>query len=82
MSRYKIRLETMREITKFANVASNFNDRIVVTDNSGSYVVNAKSILGLMYSVEWGDIYLVSESDHYTAFRDFIIEEDSMENLI
>lgn len=80
MTRVKIRLDTLKDINRFAQIARTVQDELVVTNNTGSYKVNAKSILGLMYAIEWNDIYMVASSINYMKFRDFIIEEDIVED--
>lgn len=80
MTRVKIRLDTLKDINRFAQIAMTVQDELVVTNNTGSYKVNAKSILGLMYAIEWNDIYMVASSINYMKFRDFIIEEDIVED--
>lgn len=73
--RSKIRLDTLKDINRFAGIAAKINDDIIVTNAHGNYRVNAKSILGLMYAIEWNDIYLETKTDHYSAFSEFIIDE-------
>ncbi|MBQ0101970.1 MAG: hypothetical protein KBT31_04155 [Firmicutes bacterium] len=70
----KIRLDTMKDIQNFVKITiSSGAERIVVTDGNGM-VVNAKSVLGMMYAMEFDELYCESDKDIYTAIKDFVIE--------
>lgn len=58
----KIRLDTMTDIKKFVEVANRLPYKITLQDNDG-HCVSARSIIGALYSMEWSDIYCVSEAD-------------------
>ena len=69
----KIRLDTMKDITRFVNLCSNFSEPIYISDGNGLRV-SAKSILGVMYSMEFADIWCESDMDIYTVIQSFIID--------
>lgn len=74
--RYKIALETLEDVKNFSKiVANNFSERdlLLLTTASGDYTVNAKSIIGVIYSLEWDNLYLLSEKEVFHLFKDFII---------
>jgi hypothetical protein len=74
--RYRVRLETLADVRLFLDiVARNFNEFevLMLTTASGDYAVNAKSIMGVIYSLEWDNLYLISEKEIYHLFKDFII---------
>lgn len=74
--RYRVRLDTLADVRKFLEiVAQNFNEYevLMLTTASGDYTVNAKSIMGVIYSLEWDNLYLISEKEIYHLFKDFII---------
>ena len=73
MSKYKIRMETAREAAKLANIAESFKQPIYLTDGQGMRV-NAKSLMGAIYTLEFDEIWLESPQDlSYNAFKEFII---------
>ena len=56
----KVKLKTIDNVTNFCNVASSINGNVTVT--SGRYVVNGKSILGIL-SLTLGNFLEVSVTD-------------------
>lgn len=68
--RIKIRLDTAREAQKLANIAQGIDDKITITDNNG-LCVNAKSLLGVIYALEFNELWLESEYNHWGSFADF-----------
>lgn len=70
----KIRLDTGADARRFSNLASTLEGRITVTDNNGLRV-DAKSILGMMYTLEFEELWCESERDIYSQIIDFIVIE-------
>lgn len=62
MTRTEIRLDTMQSINKFIEVVGHLHDQVWLEDGKGSRV-NAKSVLGCLYSFEWTHIYCYCERD-------------------
>lgn len=62
MTRTKIRIDTMSDVNKFVATMGKIKDRVWLEDDEGNRV-NAKSLLGALYSLEWSDIYCYSETD-------------------
>jgi hypothetical protein len=62
MTRTKIRLDTLSDVQKFVTVMGRLTDQVWLEDGSGSRV-NAKSMLGALYSMEFADIYCFCERD-------------------
>ena len=48
-----------------------FTDTISITDSSG-FKVNASSFVGLLYAMEFNELWLESEGDYYTRYEKFI----------
>lgn len=69
---YKIELNTMSDVREFVEIASQYTG-LMLSDNE-CYTINASSIMGVIYSLEWNNLYLLSETDVYSAFSKFIIE--------
>jgi hypothetical protein len=70
----KIRLDTMKEINQFVAICSAVHVPVHVTDGAG-LKVSAKSVLGVMYSMEFEDIWCECEEDIYNKIEQFIIVE-------
>lgn len=72
MFEYQISLVTMQDINDFVGIATEYGKTLKLTDKE-NYTVNAASILGVRYSLEWNSLYLLSEEDVYSLFSRFII---------
>ena len=73
MSRYKINLETARDAAKLANIAEGLDIELTLTDGNGMRV-NAKSVIGAIYTLEFDEIWLESpEEIPYMNFSEFIV---------
>lgn len=70
---YKIDLITLADVQNFCYLAENSGLKLKLTDDE-DYMVNASSIMGVRYSLEWNKLYLVSEEDVYCIFKDYITE--------
>ena len=57
----KIRLDTGADAIKFSNIASALEGNINVVDNKGLRV-SAKSILGMLYAMEFEELWCESET--------------------
>lgn len=71
--RNQIRLETLKDMNDFVNIASQFKGNIHLTDSCG-LCVSAKSLLGVMYSMEFDEVWIESDEDIYHAIERFIVE--------
>ena len=60
----KIRLDTMHDAAKFVNVTSQLDGQIIVSDQKGLRV-NAKSLMGMLYALEFEELWCESENDIY-----------------
>ena len=76
--RIKIRLDTMGEISKFVNTVNQFPEKVNLEDNDG-HRVNAKSMLGVMYTLEFSEIYCTCERDISGALLPYIVVEEDHE---
>lgn len=68
----KIRLDTMHDAAKFVNTTSQLDGQIVVSDQKGLRV-NAKSLMGMLYALEFEELWCESENDIYSHIENFII---------
>lgn len=70
MHKYKIELVTMTDIMEFVRQAS-LSDGVVKLIDDNGFCVNGKSLLGAMASVEWSELYCLSEEDIYERIERF-----------
>ena len=68
----KVKLDTIKDIKDFVEIVSNFTHKISLTDEDGMKV-NAKSLIGVMYTTEWDNVYCESEIDISDSIGKFII---------
>lgn len=68
----KIRLDTTNDAIQFSNLCLSLPGHITITDNNGLRI-NAKSILGMLYALEFEELWCESEEDIYMHIKDFII---------
>lgn len=69
----KIRLEKMSDVTEFVKIATEAKGDVYLTDKR-NFKVNGKSLLGVMYSLEFEEIWVESEEDIYSQISKFITE--------
>ena len=70
--RAKIRLDTMKDINQFVAVCAKVPVPVHITDGAG-LKVSAKSILGVLYSMEFADIWCECDEDIYQLIARFTI---------
>ena len=75
MGRLRIRLDTQRDAARLAQIAGGLEGQIVITDGNGLRV-SAKSVMGMLYAMEFEELWLESENDIYMKIQDFVIVED------
>lgn len=56
MIRTEIRLDTLTSVNKFVATMGQIDEQVWLEDGNGCRV-SAKSVLGALYSLEWGHIY-------------------------
>ena len=74
MNKHKINLVTMTDVNEFVKIAGNCDGWVHVTDRDRNYICNGKSLLGLLYSMEWSEVYCEAENDIYSKIERFIAE--------
>jgi phosphotransferase system HPr-like phosphotransfer protein len=72
--RVKLNLDTMQKVNEFVSVATTVKSNVYLTNNNHQFVVNAKSMIAALYSLEWSDgIWLECEDQNaYSMFRKFM----------
>lgn len=70
--RMKINLDTQSKALKFFEIASRLEDQnIYLVSGDGTLRAHAKSIMGVLYSMEFSDLWVESAVDHYYSFSQF-----------
>ena len=64
----------MSDIKDFVSSVARADCSVHLTDGN-NLTVSAKSILGVVYTMEWANVYCECEKEIYHLIRDFISEE-------
>jgi len=70
--RVKIDLETLSDVKEFVDIMTKVKSKAVLVDRDRNFMVNAKSLLGAMYTVEWEEVWLESDEDVYSQVMKFV----------
>lgn len=71
--KYKIALETATDVANFVAITTSITNAIItVTDNTGMKV-NGKSLLGMLYALEFNELWCDSSIEIYDRIKDFVI---------
>ena len=73
---YKIQIDTMDDAKNIVAIAGKLGGKIVLRSGS-KFSVNAKSLLGVLLAkkLNWNDLKIIMEEDHYKEFEKYIILE-------
>lgn len=67
----KINLETMSDVTEFVAIASQVEEPVLLT--CSDFRVSAKSLLGAIYTMEWGEVWCECSRDIYHRIHQFVV---------
>ena len=72
---YKIEIDTVEDAKRIVAIATKLKGKIVLRSGS-KFSVNAKSLLGVFLAkkLNWSDLTIVMEQDHYSEFEKFIVD--------
>lgn len=72
---YKIEINTLEDAKRIVAIATKLKGKIVLRSGS-KFSVNAKSLLGVLLAkkLNWNDLTIVMEQDHYSEFEKYIID--------
>ena len=72
---YRIEIDTVDDAKKIVSIATKLKGKIVLKSDS-KFSVNAKSLLGVLLAkkLNWSNLKISMEQDHYTEFKQFIVE--------
>ena len=68
----KIRLDTLRDVNDFVRACATIVAPVYITDGVGLRV-SAKSLLGVMYALEFNEIWCECEEDIWHRIEKFIV---------
>ncbi len=72
--KYRIRLDTDKDVADFVGITGKLDGQITVTDGKG-LKVNAKSMLGVLYSkMEFEELWCESDHEIYAEIKDFMYD--------
>ena len=71
--RAKVNLDTMKSINDFVSICSKLDCKVNLVDGN-DYCVSAKSLLGVISTMDWSQVFVESDKDIYTYIQDFIAE--------
>ena len=67
----KLALETIKDISEFVQIASEVKAPVNLT--GGDFKVSAKSLMGVIYSMEWQEVWCECEEDIYSKIEKFVV---------
>jgi hypothetical protein len=70
----KINIDTMSKIQAFVNICTQLGGKIKLTDGQ-DYCTSAKSLLGVISTIDWSEVYVESEEDIYQHIQEFVVVE-------
>ena len=68
----KIRLDTMRDINDFVRICTGIIPPVHITDGAG-LKVSGKSLIGVMYAMEFDEIWCECEEDIFFDIARFVV---------
>ncbi len=72
---YRVEIDTMEDVRKLVSISTKLQGKIILQSGT-KFAVNAKSLLGVILAkkLNWDDLILVMDEDHYYEFEQFIKE--------
>ena len=72
---YKIEIDTIEDAKRIVAIATKLSGKIVLRSGS-KFSVNAKSLLGVILAkkLNWSNLTICMEQDHYSEFEKYIID--------
>lgn len=70
--KYKIVLDTVSDVTNFVKNVSIARDATVTVTDGNGLRVNAKSIIGMLYALEFDELWCESDIEIYEKIRQWV----------
>ena len=71
---HKISLDTMSDVREFVKIVQDYDKHNIFITDGNQMRVNAKSIIGVLYSMEFDNIWIESDIDIYSKISKFVKE--------
>jgi len=72
--RIKVNLDTLSKAKRFVDVVSQIEGEVFLTDRYRNFIVNGKSLIGALYTMEFQEIWCESDTDIYGKIHEFVAE--------
>lgn len=72
--RIKVNLDTLSKANRFVDVVSQIEGEVFLTDRYRNFIVNGKSLIGALYTMEFQEIWCESDTDIYGKIHEFVAE--------
>lgn len=72
--RVKVRIDTLSEANAFVRITNTIEGKVMLTDGAG-LCINAKSLLGVLYSIEFNELWCESDRDITSRLAPFIVND-------
>lgn len=72
--RYRVRIDTQKDALNFVNAINGVEGKITLEDGTG-LCVSAHSILGVLYTIEFENVFCYSEEGIGHLITNWIVEE-------
>lgn len=69
----KVNLDTMNKINAFVAVCSRLDCKVDLIDGNG-YRVSAKSLVGVLATIDWSQVFIECERDIYAYVQEFLAD--------
>ena len=72
--KYQVQLETLHDVAEFVAAINSVEYEVRLTTYDGKYVVSAKSMIGAIATMDWNDVWVISDSEElFNLARKWII---------
>ena len=68
----KVRLDTLTDVRDFVGAASQSVVPVYLTDGN-NLRISAQSLIGVMYTMEWNEVFCTCENDVYHLIERFVV---------
>ena len=69
----RVNLDTMSKINAFVAICSKLDCKVDLIDGTG-YRTSAKSLMGVLASMDWSQVFIECEKDIYAYVQEFLAE--------
>ena len=69
----KVNLDTMHKINAFVAVCSRLDCKVDLIDGNG-YRVSARSLVGVLATMDWSQVFIECEKDIYAYVQEFLAD--------